>query len=179
MYITCNYNIPIGTWRLHYTQVSAHFLFAQGHKCIFLFIMSSCDSTVSLMNLCAELEQCLCGYVCVCVVEASRPPPFMSDLSLCSSEPRAAARQWLRPHPERRRPDADLWWHSHHSQWGLVLLRSRRIGGQLGCERQTQRQHIRGCAGARTGYAWTWALEPWHTSRFPHGGPCLTPSPKP
>ncbi len=66
MYITCNYNIPIGTWRLHYTQVSAHFLFAQGHKCIFLFILSSCDSTVSLMNLCAELEQCLCVYVCVC-----------------------------------------------------------------------------------------------------------------
>ncbi len=176
MYITCNYNIPIGTWRLHYTQVSVIFLFAQGHKCIFLFILSSWYS-VPHEPLCWAWTVFV--RICVCVVEASRPRPFMSDLSLCSSEPRAAARQWLRPHPERRRPDADLWWHSHHSQWGLVLLRSRRIGGQLGCERQTQRQHIRGCAGARTGHAWTWALEPRHTSRFPHGGPCLTPSPKP
>lgn len=80
VHITCNYNIPTCTWRLHFTQVSVHFFFAQGHKSIFLFILSSCDSTVSLMNLCAELGLS----VCVCVL---KHPVLLPSCPTCHCAP--------------------------------------------------------------------------------------------
>lgn len=115
--------------------------------------------------------------VCVCLCTHSRPPSFTFDLSLCPAEPRATARQRLWPHPERRRPYADVWRHGHNRQRSVVFIRPRGIGGELGRQRQTQRQHVGGRSRARTGRARTRVPEPRHASRLPHRGPRLTPPP--
>lgn len=95
------------------------------------------------------------------------------------SESRRAEGPRLWPYPQRRRPDLHVWRYFHHGQRRVRQSGRRRRTG-LERKRKTERQHVRGGAGARAGLPRAGAAEPRHASGFPRGVSHLTvPTPPP